>query len=189
MLPQAIVATRKAYITGVSLEYAQTLFVRNGPPNPVYRHNAECVASAVILWPGVVASFARLVLLLPSPSYISYSSQIAPISCGNRIYTTLNSAPKQQPTEIKAKKPPSTSQTRTVNPNKRAILLHWQHIPLSQQTLQLILELEQVFLALGRAEIGMVARFNVNLFLEIPLYNMDSFVTILASFHTSLCVP
>jgi len=61
-----IVATRKTYITGVSPEYAHTLFVQNGHPNTVYRHNAECVVSAVILWPGVVASFASTYIMWKS---------------------------------------------------------------------------------------------------------------------------
>lgn len=60
-LQQVIVATRHAYITGVSPSYARTLFEQNGPPNPIYRKNAYCVAATVILWPGVIASFARLV--------------------------------------------------------------------------------------------------------------------------------
>ena len=64
-------ATHEAYITGVTPEYAHTLFVQNGPPNPVYRHNADCVVSAVILWPGVVASFARSVLSPTKSSPIS----------------------------------------------------------------------------------------------------------------------
>lgn len=62
-----IVATRYAFITGVPPSEAQSLFAANGPPNPVYRHNAYCVASTVILWPGVIASFARSVPLFPPP--------------------------------------------------------------------------------------------------------------------------
>ena len=61
---QVIVATRKSYITGVTPEVARKLYQQNGPPNPVYRYNAECVVSAVILWPGMIASFARYVLFL-----------------------------------------------------------------------------------------------------------------------------
>ncbi|KAH8599722.1 hypothetical protein B0O99DRAFT_503275 [Bisporella sp. PMI_857] len=61
-----IVATRKAYITGVSSAQASALFTANGPPNPVYRHNAYCVASTVILWPGVVASFASTYIMWKS---------------------------------------------------------------------------------------------------------------------------
>ena len=56
-----IVATREVHITGVTPAEADALFIANGKPNRVYRHNAYCVASCVILWPGVVASFARLV--------------------------------------------------------------------------------------------------------------------------------
>jgi len=58
-----IVATRKTFMTDVTPSEAQALFAENGPPNPVYRHNAYCVASTVILWPGVIASFARFVVL------------------------------------------------------------------------------------------------------------------------------
>lgn len=61
-----IVATKKSYITGVTPELAHTLFSQNGPPNPVYRHNAECVASAVLLWPGMVASFASTYIMWKS---------------------------------------------------------------------------------------------------------------------------
>jgi hypothetical protein len=57
-----IVATKRSYITGVTRAEEAELFRSNGKPNPVYRHNAYCVASCVILWPGVVASFARLAL-------------------------------------------------------------------------------------------------------------------------------
>jgi hypothetical protein len=56
------VASHKAYITGVSQEEAHALLTENGPPNLVYRHNAAAVASTVILWFGVIATFARLVL-------------------------------------------------------------------------------------------------------------------------------
>lgn len=58
-------ATHHAYITGVGVSIspaeAEGYFKDNGPPNPIYRKNAECVASVVLLWPGVVASFARSV--------------------------------------------------------------------------------------------------------------------------------
>jgi UPF0716 family protein affecting phage T7 exclusion len=62
-LVQVIVATHHAYITGVSGAEAAFLFRQNGPPNPIYRRNAYLVASTVLLWPGVVASFARFVLI------------------------------------------------------------------------------------------------------------------------------
>jgi len=61
-----IVATRHAYITGVSLAEAAALFRQNGPPNPVYRRNAHCVASAVLLWLGVVGSFASTYIMWKS---------------------------------------------------------------------------------------------------------------------------
>lgn len=61
-----IVATRHAYITGVSEAEADYWFQTNGKPNPIYRKNAYCVASAVILWPGVVASFASAYIMCKS---------------------------------------------------------------------------------------------------------------------------
>jgi hypothetical protein len=62
-LVQIIVATHHAYITGVSRAEAPFLFRQNGPPNPIYRKNAYLVASTVLLWPGVAASFARFALI------------------------------------------------------------------------------------------------------------------------------
>lgn len=56
---QIIIATRRVVITNVLYEEGQALLRGNGPPNPIYRHNPYNVASTVILWPGVVASFAR----------------------------------------------------------------------------------------------------------------------------------
>jgi len=76
-----IVATRAAYISGVSPEYAKTLFKQNGPPNPVYRHNAYCVTSAVILWPGVVASFASTYIMWKS---IAHDDIYGPFSLKHR---------------------------------------------------------------------------------------------------------
>jgi hypothetical protein len=74
-LQQVIVATRRAHITGVSPSYARTLFAQNGPPNPIYRKNAYCVAATVILWPGVIASFARCVPCAPL-SFSLHGTQI-----------------------------------------------------------------------------------------------------------------
>lgn len=137
---QVIVATRKAYITGVSPERAHELFLQNGPPNPIYRHNAECVTSAVILWPGMIASFARSVSS-PLLNYQANSnSSIAPTSCGNPTLTTMNSGPKQQHTETKAKKHPLIYPTRIRSRKQTATLLRRQHALLNQPT-NLILEL------------------------------------------------
>jgi len=61
-----IVATRSAYISGVSEDEGHAWFRANGKPNPVYRHNAYCVASAVLLWPGVVGSFASTYIMWKS---------------------------------------------------------------------------------------------------------------------------
>lgn len=54
-----VVATKRVTITGVSFEEGERLFELNGKPNPVYRHNAYCVASCVIGWPGMVFAFVR----------------------------------------------------------------------------------------------------------------------------------
>ncbi|CAG8956397.1 hypothetical protein HYFRA_00003780 [Hymenoscyphus fraxineus] len=61
-----IVATRRAYITGVPRVQALLFFIENGPPNPIYRRNAYCVASAVIGWVGVVATFASTYIMWKS---------------------------------------------------------------------------------------------------------------------------
>ncbi|KAL3419664.1 hypothetical protein PVAG01_08162 [Phlyctema vagabunda] len=63
-----IVATRKANITGVPRTEGDQLIANNsgGKPTLVYRHNAYCVASTVILWPGVVATFASAYILFRS---------------------------------------------------------------------------------------------------------------------------
>ncbi len=63
---QVIVARNSAHITGVSPTEAALYFQNNGKPNPVYRHNAYCVASAVILWAGVVGSFASTYIMWKS---------------------------------------------------------------------------------------------------------------------------
>lgn len=76
-----IVATRKAWISGVSHEQANALFDQNGPPNRVYRRNAYCVASAVILWPGVVASFASTYIMWKS---LQHNDQFGPFSSKHR---------------------------------------------------------------------------------------------------------
>ena len=59
-----IVAMKQVRISGPGIGRAEeeALFKANGKPNPVYRHNAYCVASAVIIWPAVVFSFVRYVL-------------------------------------------------------------------------------------------------------------------------------
>lgn len=76
-----IVATRSAYISGVSPEYANTLFEQNGPPNRIYRHNAYCVASTVILWPGMIASFASTYIMWKS---LAHNDLYGPFSSKHR---------------------------------------------------------------------------------------------------------
>jgi hypothetical protein len=63
---QVIVAMHRVTITGVSARGARILFQENGPPNPIYRKNAYCVASAVLLWPGMIASFASTYIMWKS---------------------------------------------------------------------------------------------------------------------------
>lgn len=56
---QVIIATHSAHISGVSPEEAAFWFRADPKPNPVYRHYSYNIGSVVLLWPGVVASFAR----------------------------------------------------------------------------------------------------------------------------------
>ncbi|KUJ21925.1 uncharacterized protein LY89DRAFT_389121 [Mollisia scopiformis] len=72
-----IVATHRAYISGMSTALADDLFRANGPPNPIYRKNAYCVASTVILWPGVIASFASSYIMWKS---LQHNDQFGPFS-------------------------------------------------------------------------------------------------------------
>lgn len=58
-----IVATQRVTISGVSFEQGEELFRGNGKPNPVYRRNAYCVASCVVLWPGMVFSFVSAYIM------------------------------------------------------------------------------------------------------------------------------
>jgi hypothetical protein len=59
-----IVATRRAYATGVDAAAAETLLQGFGKSNPlVYRRNPRAVASVVFLWPGMVFTFIRYVEL------------------------------------------------------------------------------------------------------------------------------
>ncbi|ESZ95180.1 hypothetical protein SBOR_4444 [Sclerotinia borealis F-4128] len=53
-----IVATQRATIDGLTNSEAQRYFDSNGPPNPIYRKNAYCIASTVLLWIGVVGTIA-----------------------------------------------------------------------------------------------------------------------------------
>jgi len=72
-----IVATHHAYISGISTALADLYFRENGKPNPIYRKNGYCVASAVVLWPGVVASFASSYIMWKS---IQHNDQFGPFS-------------------------------------------------------------------------------------------------------------
>lgn len=72
-----IVAKYRAHIRGLTDAQADPYFRQNGPPNPIYRHNAECVASVVIGWPGVIASFASAYIMWKS---INHDQKFGPKS-------------------------------------------------------------------------------------------------------------
>jgi len=72
-----IVATHRAQITGVSSAEATFRFRQNGPPAPVYRHNGYCIGSVVLLWPGMIASFASTYIMWKS---IQHDDQFGPRS-------------------------------------------------------------------------------------------------------------
>ncbi|KAH8801633.1 hypothetical protein F5884DRAFT_522137 [Xylogone sp. PMI_703] len=61
-----IVASHSAYITGVPSTEAEQLRAAIPSPPFRYRKNAKCIVSTVILWPGVVASFASAYILWTS---------------------------------------------------------------------------------------------------------------------------
>lgn len=72
-----IVATGHTWISGASHAEGLALFAANGPPNRIYRHNADCVASAVMLWPGMIASFASTYIMWKS---IAHDDKLGPFS-------------------------------------------------------------------------------------------------------------
>ncbi|KAH6680721.1 hypothetical protein B0J14DRAFT_558065 [Halenospora varia] len=61
-----IVATKRASIKGVTPEEEAFYFRQNGPPNPIYRHNNECLTSTILIWPGMIASFASAYIMWKS---------------------------------------------------------------------------------------------------------------------------
>jgi hypothetical protein len=63
-----IVATHQSYITGVDAETAATLYEAY-PFEMVYRRNARCIATVVLLWPGFVATVASTVILFKSHAH------------------------------------------------------------------------------------------------------------------------
>ncbi|TVY87212.1 hypothetical protein LAWI1_G005387 [Lachnellula willkommii] len=74
-----IVATHRAHITGVSSAEAEYWFAANGKPDPIYRKNADCVTSVVLLWPGVIASFASTYIMWKS---IQHNDAHGPFAAG-----------------------------------------------------------------------------------------------------------
>lgn len=61
-----IIATHSAHISGVSPEEASFWFRSNPKPNRVYRHYSYNIGSVVLLWPGVIASFASTYIMWKS---------------------------------------------------------------------------------------------------------------------------
>jgi hypothetical protein len=57
-----IVATRSAFVNGVSAETAQQGLSEYGGSPLEYRRNGRAIASVVFLWPGMVFTFVRLVI-------------------------------------------------------------------------------------------------------------------------------
>ncbi|KAF3404213.1 hypothetical protein DPV78_002572 [Talaromyces pinophilus] len=65
-----IVATRRAYISGVDANEAMRLLessIKN--PNLYYRHNPKCLASVILLWPGMIATIGSCYLLITSQNH------------------------------------------------------------------------------------------------------------------------
>jgi hypothetical protein len=63
-----IVATHESYITGVDAKTAAALF-KAYPFEMVYRRNARCIATVVLLWPGFVATVASAIILFKSHAH------------------------------------------------------------------------------------------------------------------------
>ncbi|KAK2627344.1 hypothetical protein QTJ16_003310 [Diplocarpon rosae] len=61
-----IVAANRANIRGLSAQEEAFWFQVSGKPNPIYRKNGYNVASVVLLWPGVIASFASTYIMWKS---------------------------------------------------------------------------------------------------------------------------
>lgn len=77
-----IVARNRAYIKNVSTAEENFWFRANGPPNPTYRNNADCVASVVIGWLGLPATFASTYIMWKSidhnERYGPFTAQYSP---------------------------------------------------------------------------------------------------------------
>ncbi|CAL3969139.1 hypothetical protein PZA11_006231 [Diplocarpon coronariae] len=66
LLLTLIVAMHRAHIIGVSAQEEAYWFKAHGKPHPIYRKNGYNVASVVLLWPGVVGSFASTYIMCKS---------------------------------------------------------------------------------------------------------------------------
>jgi hypothetical protein len=63
-----IVAKHEAYIEGVDEATAAALYAHS-PFEMVYRRNARCIATVVLLWPGFVATVASTIILFKSHAH------------------------------------------------------------------------------------------------------------------------
>ncbi|TRM69685.1 hypothetical protein BD626DRAFT_563421 [Schizophyllum amplum] len=65
-----IVATRSAYVTGADLVETVGLLAIVGGPNLIYRKNAYCLTSVILLWLGTVSTFASTYVMWKALTYI-----------------------------------------------------------------------------------------------------------------------
>ncbi|KAF7929773.1 hypothetical protein BELL_0037g00020 [Botrytis elliptica] len=87
-----IVATQRATIDGLTNSEAQQYFDSNGPPNPIYRKNAYCVASVVLLWLGMLGTIASTYIMWKSLAHDKVHGPFA-----------SNFGPKDEPWQIHTK--------------------------------------------------------------------------------------
>jgi hypothetical protein len=87
-----IVATRSAFVTGVSAENAQQGLTEYGGSPLEYRRNGRAIASVVFLWPGMVFTVVRLVKLSEILAY-SVLSLIARTCYGTHSIISKPTAP------------------------------------------------------------------------------------------------
>ncbi|KAA8568858.1 hypothetical protein MFRU_017g00490 [Monilinia fructicola] len=99
-----IVATQRATIDGLSNSEAQKYFDLNGPPAPIYRKNAYCVASTVLLWLGMLGTFASTYIMWKS---IAHDKIHGPFAAGR--------GPADDPWDISNR--PGATQPSVADPN------------------------------------------------------------------------
>ncbi|RAL59783.1 hypothetical protein DID88_000412 [Monilinia fructigena] len=97
--------TQRATIDGLSNSAAQKYFFDlNGPPAPIYRKNAYCVGSTVLLWLGMLGTFASTYIMWKS---IAHDKIHGPFAAGR--------GPADDPWDISNQ--PGASQPSVTNPN------------------------------------------------------------------------